>query len=163
MTRLPPLTICLSCPGGDRRLCILPSYLGRRAGPGNWCTARDLTANPLSKSPRRSGSSEQSSIQPPIVRISSVPMPRVVSAGVPTRMPDGSIGLRSSNGIIFLLTVMPHRSSVASAILPPMPSGVTSTRTRWLSVPPLTSASRQPASASASALRVVDDLLGRTS
>jgi hypothetical protein len=39
-------------------------------------------------------------------------MPRVVRAGVPMRMPDGSSGLRSSNGIMFLLTVMPHASSV---------------------------------------------------
>ena len=40
-------------------------------------------------------------------------MPRVVSAGVPMRMPEGSIGLRSSNGIMFLLTVMPQRSSAS--------------------------------------------------
>ena len=38
-------------------------------------------------------------------------MPRVVRAGVPMRMPEGSIGLRSSKGIMFLLTVMPQRSS----------------------------------------------------
>ena len=34
------------------------------------------------------------------------------------RMPDGSSGLRWSNGIMFLLTVMPQRSSTVSAILP---------------------------------------------
>ena len=36
-------------------------------------------------------------------------MPRVVSAGVPMRMPEGSTGLRASKGIMFLLTVMPQR------------------------------------------------------
>ncbi len=86
-----------------------------------------------------SGDLSASSIQPPIVCISATPMPRVVKAGVPTRIPDGSIGLRSSNGIMFLFTVIPHRSSVSSACLPPMPSGVTSTQSKWLSVPPLTS------------------------
>ena len=37
-------------------------------------------------------------------------MPRVVRAGVPMRMPLGSIGLRVSKGIMFMLTVMPQRS-----------------------------------------------------
>ena len=40
-------------------------------------------------------------------RISSSPMPRVVSAGVPRRMPEATKGLLVSNGIVFLLTVMP--------------------------------------------------------
>ena len=71
-------------------------------------------------------------------------MPRVVTAGVPMRMPLATIGGFSSNGIAFLLTVMPARSSAASATLPVMPRENTSTSTRWLSVPPLTS--RKPAS-----------------
>jgi hypothetical protein len=54
------------------------------------------------------------------------------------------MGLRWSNGIMFLLTVMPHLPSVSSATLPLMPSGVTSTSIRWLSVPPLTN-DRPPA------------------
>ena len=54
----------------------------------------------------------------------------VVSAGVPMRMPDGSTGLRSSYGIMFLLTVMPQQSSDSSAVLPPIESGVTSTSSR---------------------------------
>ena len=37
-------------------------------------------------------------------------MPRVVSAGVPRRMPLGFIGGLVSNGIAFLLTVMPASS-----------------------------------------------------
>ncbi len=38
-------------------------------------------------------------------------MPRVVTAGVPTRMPPGLKGELVSNGIAFLFTVMPARSS----------------------------------------------------
>ena len=44
-----------------------------------------------------------------------------------------------SNGIPFLLTVIPISSSRCSASLPVTPSGVTSTSMRWLSVPPETS------------------------
>ena len=36
--------------------------------------------------------------------------PRDVRAGVPMRMPLGSIGLRASKGIMFLFTVIPARS-----------------------------------------------------
>ena len=76
-------------------------------------------------------------IQPPIVLNSSTPIPRVVKAGEPIRIPLGSIGLRVSKGIMFMLTVMPHKSNAFSAIFPPIPKLVTSTKTRWLSVPPL--------------------------
>ena len=69
----------------------------------------DLAAN-AHVQPRVVGRFKRSSIQPPIRRISLGPMPRVVRAGVPMRMPEGSIGLRSSKGIMFLLTVMPQRS-----------------------------------------------------
>ena len=41
------------------------------------------------------------------VAISRAPMPRVVSAGVPTRMPEVVIGFSGSHGIVFLFTVMP--------------------------------------------------------
>ena len=33
--------------------------------------------------------------------------PRVVSAAVPNRIPDGSTGVRVSNGTVFLFTVIP--------------------------------------------------------
>ena len=59
-----------------------------------------------------------------ICRISASFMPRVVSAGVPMRMPDGSSGLRGSNGIMFLLTVMPAASRACSACLPVTPLAV---------------------------------------
>ena len=48
-------------------------------------------------------------------------MPRVVTAGVPMRMPLATIGGFWSNGIAFLLTVMPALPSAASATLPVMP------------------------------------------
>ena len=70
--------------------------------------------------------------------ISGSRMPRVVTAGVPMRMPLVTIGGFVSNGIVFLLTVMPALSSAASATLPVRPFEVTSTSIRWLSVPPET-------------------------
>ena len=57
-------------------------------------------------------------------------MPRVVTAGVPTRMPLATIGGFWSNGIAFLLTVMPALPSAASAALPVMPFENTSTSIR---------------------------------
>ena len=63
-------------------------------------------------------------------RISGSRMPRVVRAGVPMRMPDGSSGGRVSNGILFLLTVMPAASSASSATLPVTPREATSTSSR---------------------------------
>ncbi len=86
-------------------------------------------------------------------------MPRVVSAGVPMRMPEATIGELVSKGIVFLLTVIPALSSVFSATLPVMPLAKTSTSIRWLSVPPLTSRQPSPASAGRERRRVRDDLL----
>ena len=65
-------------------------------------------------------------------------MPRVVTAGVPMRMPLATIGGLRSKGMAFLLTVMPALPSAASATLPVMPFENTSTSIKWLSVPPLT-------------------------
>ena len=48
-------------------------------------------------------------------------MPRVVTAGVPMRMPLAIIGGFWSNGIVFLLTVMPALPSAVSASLPVRP------------------------------------------
>src|SRR4030042_2326567 len=63
-------------------------------------------------------------------------MPRVVRAGVPTRLPLVMVGGRESKGMGFLFTVMPARSRVSSASLPVSPVGARSTRIRWVSVPP---------------------------
>ena len=45
----------------------------------------------------------------------------MVTAGVPRRMPLATIGGLVSNGIAFLFTVMPARSSASSATLPVRP------------------------------------------
>ena len=79
-------------------------------------------------------------------------MPRVVSAGVPSRMPLVTNGDCGSSGIVFLLTVMPALSSSCSASLPVSPFGRRSTSMRWESVPPETMAKPRPCSAAASAL-----------
>ena len=62
--------------------------------------------------------------------ISGSRMPRLVIAGVPTRMPLATIGGFWSNGIAFLLTVMPALPSAASATLPVSPFEKTSTSIR---------------------------------
>ena len=46
-------------------------------------------------------------IQEAICFISALPIPRVVMAGTPMRMPLVTKGLRFSFGIVFLFTVMP--------------------------------------------------------
>ena len=66
-------------------------------------------------------------------------MPRLVTAGVPRRMPLATIGGFLSNGMAFLLTVMLALPRAASATLPVRPFEKTSTSIRWLSVPPETS------------------------
>jgi len=55
-------------------------------------------------------------------------MPRVVTEGLPKRIPPPFIGGRGSKGIEFLLTVMPARSRAFSASVPVMPRECTSIR-----------------------------------
>src|SRR4051794_13339638 len=62
--------------------------------------------------------------------ISGSRMPRLVTAGVPMRMPLATIGGFSSNGMAFLLTVMAALPSAASAALPVMPRENTLTSIR---------------------------------
>src|SRR5699024_2001274 len=81
----------------------------------------------------------QSAMQSAITRISSGPMPRVVTAGVPSRTPLVTKGLRFSPGTVFLLAVMCTSSRLCSSSLPVQASSVRSTSIRWLSVPPETS------------------------
>ena len=52
----------------------------------------------------------------------SAPIPRDVTAGVPTRIPDDVFGGCRSNGIWFLLTVIPISSRRRSASLPVTPA-----------------------------------------
>ena len=61
-----------------------------------------------------------------------------------------------SNGMPFLLTVIPISSRRCSASLPVTPSGVTSTSMRWLSVPPDTTRAPSPATVSARTAALVD-------
>src|SRR5699024_6400930 len=53
--------------------------------------------------------------------LSSVVIPRVVIAGVPRRIPLVTNGYASSNGIVFLFTVIPTSSSASSDCLPVSP------------------------------------------
>ncbi len=71
-------------------------------------------------------------------RKSSSLKPRVVAAGVPRRIPLVTNGLAGSKGMVFLLQVIPTASSRCSASLPVRFLLRTSTRIRWLSVPPET-------------------------
>ena len=84
-------------------------------------------------------------------RISSSAIPRVVTAGVPIRMPLVTAGFSGSKGMAFLFTVIPAFSSPLSATLPVSPFGLRSTSMRWVSVPPATSRKSKRLSSSASA------------
>jgi len=53
-------------------------------------------------------------IQLAIRSISCSPIPRVVAAGVPIRIPEGSSGVRGSNGTVLQLVVIRARSSAWS-------------------------------------------------
>ena len=90
-----------------------------------------------------------------ITAISDSFIPRVVTAGVPSRMPLVTIGLFVSNGIVFLLTVIHARSSASWASLPVTLRVDRSSSSRCVSVPPLTSRKPRVSSASASALAFV--------
>ena len=96
----------------------------------------------------------------PISRISSSPMPRVVSAGVPMRMPEVTIGGRSSNGI----DVLVHRDAGAVqrvlAVLPgERPGREVDQHQVVVGAAAARGASPARCSASASAAAFVDDLL----
>ncbi len=67
-------------------------------------------------------------------------------------MPLVTKGDWGSSGMVFLLTVIPARSSSASAALPVRFLGRRSTSMRWVSVPPETIAKPRSISASASAV-----------
>ena len=75
------------------------------ANSGSWAM-RALTASPtLWITASSSAFMITSSIQATSCSMSDSTMPRVVTAGVPTRMPEVTNGLRESNGTMFLLTV----------------------------------------------------------
>ncbi len=98
----------------------------------------DAVVNPRRALPRSSRLAMASVMNAAIWRISSSPKPRLVTAGVPRRMPLVRTGGSGSKGMAFLLAWMWTVSSAASASRPLTPSGRTSTSIRWLSVPPET-------------------------
>ena len=108
--------------------------LRSRAGSAPSASA---SARPAPRARPRSRPRARSRSPAAISRMSSSTRPRVVSAGVPIRRPEGFIGGRSSNGIALRLTVIPTSSRRSSAVLPSSPVGVRSTSTRWTSVPPV--------------------------
>ena len=131
-------TPSMNVTGVDGRSASVP--ITRAGSPGTGNRATISATSPASRCCTVSSSRERmaSMMIRPTARISSSPKPRDVVAGVPRRMPDAVLGGSGSNGMPFLLTVMPISSSRCSASLPVTPSGVTSTSIRWLSVPPET-------------------------
>ncbi len=79
-----------------------------------------------------------SDISSPTILNSLEPKPRVVAAGLPSRMPEVTDGFSGSNGTPFLLQVKPAFSKDASAISPVNPLGLRSTNNTCVSVPPQT-------------------------
>ena len=100
--------------------CRRPRAAPRRAGSGRTacCTSRFTSARAVSLSTR----GRARAMSCPTSTMSASFMPRVVRAGVPTRMPEATMGEFVSKGMVFLLTVMPARSSAFSAALPVMPA-----------------------------------------
>ena len=77
--------------------------------------------------------------------------PRIVIAGVPTRMPEATVGGRSSKGTVLRFTVIPTAASRSSASLPLHSVRRRSTSSRCVSVPPVSTSSPPSCSDSASA------------
>jgi len=102
-------------------------------------------------SPRRTASTPRE-IHSAIRSISGSAIPRVVTAGVPSRRPEGSEGFRGSRGTAFAFVVIPARSRARAAAFPGTPLDVRSTRIRWVSVPPETRSNPRSRSAQARAL-----------
>ncbi len=127
----------------------------RRAGIAP--SARAVRSRSESRSSsKRSDSATQTTSA--ISRRSSSTRPRVVSAGVPIRRPEGFIGGRSSNGIALRLTVIPTSSRRLSAVLPSRPVEPRSTSTRWTSVPPVSTSTPPAIEPLGEGLRVGDRL-----
>src|SRR5690606_34837377 len=98
------------------------------------------------------GLSSTSAIRLAVSSASASVKPRVVMAGVPSRIPLATKGFSGSLGMAFLLTVMCAGLRTASASLPVMPLGRRSTSITWLSVRPGTMRSPRLTSVSASTL-----------
>ncbi len=97
---------------------------------GNFWHRASTSARTMPSARSSSGVFKARVMNSAIVFISAAFMPRVVTAGVPMRTPLATIGGFWSNGIAFLLTVMPALPSADSATLPVMPFEKTSTSIR---------------------------------
>src|ERR1700730_3443301 len=96
-------------------------------GTPNWAVRSYTRLRRRSTSLRLDTSSIAAPMMLPISDISASFMPRVVIAGVPIRTPLATAGGFLSNGIVFLLTVMPISSRYVSTSLPVKPRTDTST------------------------------------
>jgi hypothetical protein len=85
-------------PGCGQPVAAVTPPRGR--APGSRRSARAPRRGSAPADRCRRGRPRPSSIQAAICRISASPMPRLVTAGVPKRMPDGSKGLRGSKGTV---------------------------------------------------------------
>ena len=75
----------------------------------------------------------------------------VVTAGVPIRTPEVTIGLRGSKGTMFLFAVIPARSRANCAAFPVVSRSTRDSRNRCVSVPPETMRNARSPSDAASA------------
>src|SRR4051812_29587118 len=125
----------------------------RPAADRGWYKGKDEVSSPTSCRTRARVDSScrvsARSISSATRSISPRPMPRVVSAGVPSRMPLVTNGDWGSSGMVFLFTVIPAWSSTFSAALPVRFLGRKSTSMRWVSVPPDTMAKPRSINAAA--------------
>src|SRR5262245_31596617 len=82
--------------GGENRQIPPPVPHALGQARGNPAQSSRTVSRAEAAAPSSVGASRTRAIAPPITSISSGPMPRVVTAGVPMRMPDATIGGRVS-------------------------------------------------------------------
>jgi len=140
-----------------RRRVQRPDASRRRAYPRSPGAGNDAVSSFTSAKMRSIASSSDalaastpSSIHRAMCFISSGPMPRLVTDGVPMRSPDGLAGGRGSNGTALKFSSSPARSRAFAVGLPRTSLFVRSIRMRWLSVPPETRSNPRASSSSAS-------------
>src|SRR5580700_4171901 len=97
-----------------RQVAMGPGYDRRQPGAGK--RRQNSITSELTRAIADSSSAcaTTASIHAPICFISASPMPREVTAGVPSRTPLGLNGLRGSYGTVFELQMIPARSSACA-------------------------------------------------
>src|SRR5699024_3149650 len=131
--------------------------ISEMVGYSGWVSARRVTRSlssamvsglaPVSSVPAMSASAMMSATSAKAAE----PKPRLARAGVPIRSPEVTMGGRGSSGTALRLTVMPMVASRSSAWAPSSTDSRRSTRTRWTSVPPVST--EMPRSATSSSVR----------